>query len=410
MYRKRPIHRLITVLSAVSLAGLGLLSSSASANTPTVPPTAVSSQPKTPKPLPGPKPQAVKQSGTPLAAGENSCAAVLTQGSERTTEGQRNVACIKPGPRPALRTDNNQLTPEARALKARTPIPLPDWCYQESPSGWWLMRTEACSISSWILDVYERPSNKLVGQMTYLQADLIATDSTLSAWNHQVAISMTGGWGLGLGTSLSGTGSCSGACTTEDIDFPKQAVKLDNAPFGYVVVNSTVSASGATGTGKTTVTYEFTNPKWTIPIAPVKSTPPMKTRCDNAVPGKNSVGCVFPDYVSVNLVSKTGLYPNYARHLQDAQASGLPGAYPDGAPLHRLVDEVKQTANRNTACPQAANGGYPRPTGFSCDEYPFASSREGAAQATPPYPGRTFGWCQIGALPSGSGAKAGVLA
>jgi hypothetical protein len=84
-----------------------------------------------------------------------------------------------------------------------------------------------------------------------------------------------------------------------------------------------------------------------------------------------------------------GPYPELAAHIRDAQASGLPGAYPYGDPLTRLVDEGLQEANRNAACP----GSYPRPEGKSCDEYPFASTWQGAAigGGQP----RTFGWCQV---------------
>jgi len=69
--------------------------------------------------------------------------------------------------------------------------------------------------------------------------------------------------------------------------------------------------------------------------------------------------------------------------------------------LHRLYDPRPgglQDMNRDTACPPS----YPRPPGRTCDEYPFASSLEGAW--TSPYkvstlPGtygpRTFPWCGI---------------
>ena len=59
--------------------------------------------------------------------------------------------------------------------------------------------------------------------------------------------------------------------------------------------------------------------------------------------------------------------------MRDAQASGRPGA-PGGTPLRRLVNPDLQERNGRTACP----GRYTRPSGKSCDEYPFASTREGA--------------------------------
>ncbi|GAA2565212.1 MULTISPECIES: hypothetical protein [Streptomyces] len=97
-------------------------------------------------------------------------------------------------------------------------------------------------------------------------------------------------------------------------------------------------------------------------------------RCDNATPGTSAVGCVIPSCAPVDVVSLSGPHPNHARHVRDAQASGLPGAYPDGQPLHRLTDQALRDRNGNTACPQATSGGYPRPNDYSCDEYPFRST------------------------------------
>src|SRR5262249_60791508 len=63
--------------------------------------------------------------------------------------------------------------------------------------------------------------------------------------------------------------------------------------------------------------------------------------------------------------------------------SGLPSL------LTRLTDPGLIEANRATACPDS----YPRPDGKSCDEYPFASTYQGAAfiGGGP----RTFDWCQV---------------
>lgn len=81
--------------------------------------------------------------------------------------------------------------------------------------------------------------------------------------------------------------------------------------------------------------------------------------------------------------SLTGSYPELAMHIRDAQASGLPST------LTRLIDPDLQQANRNRACGKSVT----RPDGLSCDEYPFASTYQGAAM-TPGGP-RTFPYCAI---------------
>jgi hypothetical protein len=68
-----------------------------------------------------------------------------------------------------------------------------------------------------------------------------------------------------------------------------------------------------------------------------------------------------------------GPYKEVVEHIRDAQAAGLPGAYPNGIPLHRTYNQDQNEANREAACPR----NLLKPPGKSCDEYPFASTHEG---------------------------------
>ncbi|MEU4418263.1 NucA/NucB deoxyribonuclease domain-containing protein [Nocardia salmonicida] len=88
-------------------------------------------------------------------------------------------------------------------------------------------------------------------------------------------------------------------------------------------------------------------------------------------------------------------------HVQAAVGSGLPGV---GTPLHRQADPVTRDINRQTACPaQGAVRDGRRLDGRSCDEYPFASTTEGAA--TSGGGGRTFNpQCHVPDLGPASGS------
>ncbi|WP_203838421.1 hypothetical protein [Winogradskya humida] len=93
--------------------------------------------------------------------------------------------------------------------------------------------------------------------------------------------------------------------------------------------------------------------------------------------------------------SKGGQFGRLATHVEAAQQSGLPGAYPTGTPLRRLVDTVQKRLNGDTACPRV----WVRPEGRSCDEYPPRSTKQGPAQP-PTGTARTFAppntdWCEI---------------
>ncbi|WP_246561932.1 NucA/NucB deoxyribonuclease domain-containing protein [Streptomyces roseirectus] len=326
----------------------------------------------------------------------------IESGALAVENGKTNAACIKPGGKGEVTAR------DLSALADRTPVPLPDYCYDLATGDgtWWYTRTDACAISVWTLNVVDVRTGRLTGQLSYIQADLLYTGADAPYWAHQVAIDKTDGWGTIGGTTVSGGGTCTGACTlaSGDIDFPSQPVNDTGLAFGDILPKTTVTAAGAKGEGRTKVNYRFANPTWTVQPLGVTTEPPFNVRCDNAVPGTTAVGCVVPAYPAVHVVSLTGRNPNYARHIQEAQTSGLPGAYPNGQPLRRLTDATNRDKNGDTACPQFADGGYPRPTGYSCDEYPFRSTWQGAytgsvGQPTP-YPGRTFSWCQISALSS----------
>ncbi len=110
--------------------------------------------------------------------------------------------------------------------------------------------------------------------------------------------------------------------------------------------------------------------------------------------------CVFIDREAVMDFASDPNLQTIANHVRQAQQSGLPGAprlYYTG-PLTRMTTYTERERNGNRACP---SGRYST-AGFSCDEYPFRSTNQGAAQppgAVLPPNGRTFPGCQISDSP-----------
>jgi hypothetical protein len=134
------------------------------------------------------------------------------------------------------------------------------------------------------------------------------------------------------------------------------------------------AATKQRGTGWSVASWTFTNPQWVAPSEPTKHST-VDVRCDNALPGApRQVGCVNLQAVPVISYSQTGPWPDVAKHIKDAQATGLPGKYGTTHYLTRLTDRSKIKENRDKACPTSLQ----RPPGKSCDEYPFASTWQGA--------------------------------
>lgn len=163
-------------------------------------------------------------------------------------------------------------------------------------------------------------------------------------------------------------------------------------PGGAAQFATTAVKRGARGVTQSTIIYFHNKPGWS-PI--YRQTTPPAVRCDNARPGLPGVGCVIKNFTPVMVYDLTGRYPTLARHLRDAQGSGLPGAYPRGAVLNRTTPALAEK-NRTRACPST----FPRPDkSRTCDEYPPASTAQGAFTANPgALPRnlrRTFPWCKL---------------
>ena len=71
------------------------------------------------------------------------------------------------------------------------------------------------------------------------------------------------------------------------------------------------------------------------------------------------------------LIMSSQRIPKIAEHIRQAQASGQPSI------LTRVKDKSRINSNRRAAC-----GKFVKPSGQQCDEYPFASTYEGGANAS----------------------------
>lgn len=117
--------------------------------------------------------------------------------------------------------------------------------------------------------------------------------------------------------------------------------------------------------------------------------------CDDAMPG-HLPGCKSPtDYYTPTLTYRLyGNYPAVAREIRAAQRAGIGGNSASGRYLQRTTNRSVIGANRRVSCPKSRGR---RPKHYSCDEYPFATTYQGAAAN--PHRGVTFRQCHISTLP-----------
>ena len=311
----------------------------------------------------------------------DSCAALREDLPRLARAGERRAACISPA------ADQPASAGEDDGRMSAQVIAAPSWC---ATGGYFnVTRTASCGVFNWTLTVYNVQTGAVLGQINFNTINYSYSSTSTDNWGHQLSIHTTSMWGQVSGTTVSAIGSClSGAnCVQYSSNFPPQSVAVGRYNEGDAFFRTTATAPGARGWSRTRFTFTFANPTWANPASGNEDQ--LEVRCDNALPGVTRVGCVFTAYTPTLVYSMNGPFPVLAQHIRDAQASGLPGAYPNGTPLRRLTDPVMRDRNRATACPSS----YPRPPGFTCDEYPFASTYQGAylSGGGP----RTFPYCAV---------------
>lgn len=279
--------------------------------------------------------------------------------------------------------------PPTRAMQA-----FPSWCLAGERNVMYLTRTEACGMYDGYLSILQTTNGVTteVGALAFTLYRYTYMSTRLPDWESQIQISPSMIRGEAVGTQFSGVATCTGTCITARSSFPSQVPGLHQNANGEGSFSWPVVPGG----------QGLAVPSWTISVkAPSAQNVVTETygsipvvRCDQAVPGVATAGCVIPEAVP-ELVYHPEFWPEFGGHLVNAYFSGLPGSWYSGRPLHRLTDETLKQRNRDQACPARLH----RPDGKTCDEYPFASTWEGAytSRGEP----RTFPGCAIEEYPLG---------
>jgi hypothetical protein len=327
--------------------------------------------------LPGRPATAAPAAGAGLSA---ECADIITQAAATRADG------VAAGETAACVDVDNSAAATAESINASP-------C---SAISWTVTRTSACVVRSFALTVFNLQSRAVIGRIYYSTRDDAVTDPKAATWTHTVTFlpNRTRSWGVITGTQIVGEASCSGQCsTTGGVISPRFFL----APGTISAVGTFQTTIGGVGKGFATTTWRhwFQNVSWTPPLSNSLSTRTAnQVRCDNSLGGITSTGCVFPSYVPTLRVDP--INATYHRHIQ------LALQYHMRSRLTRMQDPVLQQRNRATACPESP----PAPS-YSCDEYPFASTLEGAFTGNHPF-GRTFDTCQVTWLRTRSSQDGGL--
>ncbi|MEV7567725.1 hypothetical protein AB0O60_21265 [Streptomyces tanashiensis] len=297
------------------------------------------------------------------SSGEPSC----STGVDRVT------LCASFQPLPVERRATVSTTPRAAAATA-----TPGWCKNVNGS-FMFSRTEGCLRG--MLPLTATKDGVPIGNATMKVIQEINLDpksNVFKTWTEVSLISMTGITSTTMtdfNEECWSTTACSESygpwigATTWTTGDPHVATRTNTFTWNKVTGGRSVLD----------LTWEtfWSTPQSAVQAVPKWSHQNFKIRCDNEVGG--NTGCVFPSYTPT-IQMNTQKYPAAAAYywvIMEKLASH-PGSEKFDKPLHRLANDATAQTNRDKMCMLAVAEWRPNPAadGTSCDEYPFAKSRE----------------------------------
>jgi hypothetical protein len=318
------------------------------------------------------------------ARGSSECSSLANRRDAMRKANQKSFVCLDSQnstdrTRPEHRT--NRSMREALDASILSVDTMFEWC-RDHPDEWYLYRDEACIYNTDIdWDIRDVQTDALLGEIELVTFHYILTTNGVANFSERIVVTPASYWGAGATAVYDINLNCVGNCgNISDDGIGPTPVTL--AADGTWYFTSTIG-SEAIGWGHTAMVMSManTNPNILPGFDTIESE--ATVRCDTLVSYLELPGCVFPEYEPTASWSTAGPYSEVAQHIKDAQATGLPGK-PGTQPLHRLRDAVLRGLNRDTACPDS----FPKPAGKSCDEYPFASTWEGAYTGSGGYSAR----------------------
>ncbi len=295
----------------------------------------------------------------PLSAPGQDCTTLRAQAAKLAAAGQRTAHCI-----------------QSRPAQASAQAGINAGCFR---NVWVYDRRSSCNIELYTYYVYTVPDLVVRGEIDFEATSQTSLSGRSLRWTHTIRLAATYSWGTVSGTVAHARANCNANCGLVGASFDSAQI-LHGSRSGSATLDSPYLGAGGVWHSSSSWTIWFTTPGVSPGPGSELTLGPAAHRCDDALGTTAPAGCA---YVMASTVPEhqigSARYPKYARHISLAINFGLPST------LTRTTDPALNQLNYNTACPTGAN--YPRPAGMTCDEYPFRSTRQGAASHT--Y-GRTF--------------------
>ncbi|MGW1793633.1 NucA/NucB deoxyribonuclease domain-containing protein [Streptomyces tubercidicus] len=233
-------------------------------------------------------------------------------------------------------------------------------------------RTQSCAKASSKVDIIR--NGRLEGTIRFAITQAVQLHTGSRDFSEKYTFKVTGIAGRASAVTAALDVACPGSCrATNHVSGPRavRAGTVISGPVNYHESTTTLHRD------RVKYTLTFRKPGYSTSVSNWKS---LTFRCDKgnkaSKTGNFGTGCVFPGYDPTEV--KQAALPEISKNISRIQKAGPHhyGAYAlHGSPLHRTISTAERKDNRRIAC----KGHGTPPRGKSCDEYPFASTKEGAA-------------------------------
>jgi hypothetical protein len=285
--------------------------------------------------------------------------------------------------------------PSARKPQGGRPAATPQadafWCESLTPVTWWLVRDGQCQLFLLHYTVWDK-NGVVVGAAELVARDQIELSFTSLTFDEFMEVELLSQWGAAKNISVSWQSVC-WLCTDPETGMQPHV----DGPWKFnKSVGPGKKADGSVGwadlavhctdpegdcqlvdSGNISTEIDATQPD-AATETPVGKYDSYPIRCDMVV--FSYTGCVVPDYTPT-FEARSDTYGASAAMIGWAQThlAGHWGLEGQGQPLHRLADDAQAAANRRVICDSTFNPVDPPVEDDSCDEFPFAATRESGA-------------------------------
>ncbi|MET7778991.1 DNA/RNA non-specific endonuclease [Streptomyces mirabilis] len=310
-------------------------------------------------------------SAFPKQSGEH-CEATKAGSKERRAGAVK--ACVSTSPILAARTTAQPQSLAATAAAPTAAAAAAASCSITTPGNYSYERFSYCVTGVNVLYLLRDSNGAELGRGTLTISTSASLPASGTTWSEQVTVTMTSAQGEVTALNAKFRAACGTGCTaTKTAPWYNSDLVLGQSLNGSVTYSSS-PAAGAVAEFLTSYKLYVTSPGATAVDPNASWDNPRKIRCDNAVGGTSTAGCVIPSIMPVVPMSAQASDAGGAVAAYAWAQNNLDDGWGKSKPLTRSTSGVADRTARTCGSFTAQTDLVSTDT---CSEFPFAETKEG---------------------------------